>query len=216
MKWNVRNADAYGEEPRIEAFLRGVGGSPWLATVTEYPQRNKTIQNVPNQLVGVWYDNTPTPGLIDEAIRAAKHFHSTGRTAQFFLLSAHGHNMGGFGTVYCSMRTFLAHVGGGPSTPVATYLGYMPDAGRACGANAVNRGRSGRLDGITLFAGSQLAGFQTDAHAAAWSHSSNGAEIADPCWKRLVDLRLPTGTFPVSSLWSNRQARCIPSSLAGG
>jgi hypothetical protein len=210
MAWTSPNSDPDGEAARLESFVNGIGGSTWLRTVTQYTSDRGAIDNAPNQLEGTWRDDSPATGLIDEAYRASKHFDDKSLSAQFILLSPHNHNMGGFGTVYCSLRTFIEKVGGGDASPVATYLGYMPDAGKGCGANVVNKGKSGILDGVSLIAGAAIAGYQTDPHTSAWYHDSNDGEIADACWKqKQTSVQFSTGSFPAPWLWSNASNACV-------
>src|SRR5205085_4601756 len=71
-----------GEAAYLEQFLRGLGGSRWLNTLTQYYEDNRgSISNPVNQFKGSWYDNThPIPSdptmaqMAQEAVVSAAHF----------------------------------------------------------------------------------------------------------------------------------------------
>ena len=212
MGWTGSDADPDGEAAYVVNFIRGAAASAWLQTVSQYPDaRGATIDNRHNRLAGVWYDDTPDRAINAEAMRAAKHFGDRSASAQFMLLSPHGRNLPDFGKTYCSYRLGLGLIEGRRTIwePVATYLGYMPDAGKFCGAFRVNRGRSGILDGVSIVAGADVAGYETDVHLSAWFNNQTGYEIADPCWWHPRNVRFATGVFPVTGLWSNAARGCV-------
>jgi hypothetical protein len=62
--------------PVVEGYLRGVGGTQWLNTITQYSTPSQTISISDSLLAGEWYD-TADPydnDYFGEALRAANHF----------------------------------------------------------------------------------------------------------------------------------------------
>ena len=78
--WNW-TSDPASEASYLESFFRGVGGSTWLNTVTQYNDtRGIFISNPANQFSGSWSDPTPIPShptraqMAQEAVNTAAHF----------------------------------------------------------------------------------------------------------------------------------------------
>ncbi len=204
---------------------------------------NSASQNIPypshGVLSGTWYDNSSSATsvtsagatgnqLAAEAEAAAAHFgnltQASNRDIQYVIASPTGADPDGWNDPtngYCAYHDdthdpFID--GGGPvSGPIAAFtnLPYVPDAGGSCGANFVNSGPSGVLDGATSTASHEYAETLTDQFPETvpppgWSDSS-GDEIADLCVYitapeagAMYDLTLATGTFVVQGLWSNQ------------
>lgn len=203
---------------------------------------NSASQNIPypshGVLAGTWYDSSSSATsvtsagatgnqLAAEAETAAAHFgnltQASNRDAQYVIASPTGADPDGWNDPrngYCAYHDdshdpFID--GGGPvSGPIIAFtnLPYVPDAGGSCGANFVNSGASGVLDGATSTASHEYAETLTDQYPETvpppgWSDSS-GDEIADLCVYltapsagAMYDLTLATGTFVVQGLWSN-------------
>jgi len=181
-------------------------------------------------LAGVWEDNSaPAPAqatahaLAVEAVTAADHFGNTtqasNRDAQYFVVSPGSADPDYFnaGADYCAWHDQSADpnlagggAAGGAITVAFTNLPYLPDATYACGQNFVNSGSAGTLDGVSIIAGSEYADTVTDQfpgygwllseaeldYECAWIQPGSGQGSAQ-------DITLATGTFAVSSLWSN-------------
>jgi hypothetical protein len=112
----------------------------------------------------------------------------------------------------------------------SSYLPFvnMPwqlDAGTGCGANFVNAGNAGLLDGWSLIGGHEYAEAITDPNPPTGyidlndvnGSTASGGEIADKCvwggepWGLnfpFGDITLSSGTFAMQSLWSNSGAGC--------
>jgi hypothetical protein len=219
------SSDPSGEEAILERFFNGVGGSPWLNSVTQYCQgvASGTVKcngagtpagNQPGMLAGVWYDNgssAPThpkqSQLAAEAVKAAQHFSNTSAalnaSVQYVIATAHGNNSSGFGTQYCAWHSSTTSSAG---TIAYTNLPYMTDAGASCGANFNGLGAKA---GITIVEGHELAETITDQFPSSGWIDSSGAENGDKCaWissgvGASSNTTLSSGTFPVQSLWSN-------------
>jgi serine protease len=205
--------DPTGESARLTAFLNAVGASSWLNTVTQYYQNGPHyIANPASQLAGTWYDDTnPVPAhprdadIKAEAARLAQHVGVASSDAAYIVATPTGHNIKGFPKGYCA---YHGDTGGGRIA--YTNLPYISDGGYYCGNNSVNRGAAGKLDGVTIIAGHELAETQTDPGVGGW-WDAFGNEIGDKCaWKHLQNTNFGTlGTFPTQPLWSNALNACM-------
>ena len=202
-------ADPSGERPYLDRFLASVGGTPWLATVNQYGASSNV-----NLLGGTWSDpagipTSPTDAQIQaEALNAARHF-GTGNSVnvQIVVATPTGHSIAGFGTQFCAYHGVVA----ADRNVTYTNLPYMTDAGTACGQNSVNGG-NGRLDGVSIVEGHELAETITDPLLNAWFDGS-GNEIGDKCaWTNLANINTLSGTFAMQPLWSNAINGCALSS----
>lgn len=213
--WGYRK-DPSLQARRLLAFLRAVGASAWISSVVQYYEGDPAehITETSAQLRGAWYDNAnPVPvhpadaQVAAEAIRAATHFRSDDPNASYFVDTPQGNSTAGFGTKWCAYHGAVRHRG---VLIAYTNFPYMTDAGRACGANAVNRGAAGALDGISIIAGHELAETQTDPDTVSGWIDWNDAEIADKCmWLNLRNSSFGAyGKFPTQPLWSNALPGC--------
>jgi hypothetical protein len=201
--------DPSGEAPYLTQFLSGIGGTPWLNTVTQYGANN------PQQVLrGTWLDPTPAPAqptdaqVQSEAARAADHF-GVGSLVSVNIMVATptGHTPPGFGSNFCA---YHGAVGARPNITY-TLLPYMTDAGASCGAGVVHGAQGGR-DGVSIVAGHEVAEVMTDPLLTTW-YDAVGLEIADKCaWTGLTDIGTSSGSFPVQALWSNAANGCVLSS----
>jgi hypothetical protein len=203
-------SDPSGEQAYLDRFLSSAGGTPWLATVGQYGGGSSL-----NLLAGTWSDSSPIPAspsdaqIQQEAAAAASHF-GTGNSVNVEIVVATptGHSTPGFGSSFC------AYHGPVSADPNVTYtdLPYITDAGTACGEDSVN-GSNGRLDGVSIVEGHELAESITDPLVNAW-YDAGGNEIGDKCaWTNLANITTTSGTFAVQPLWSNAANGCV---LSGG
>ena len=141
-----------------------------------------------------------------EARTADTHFGAgTSDNVEIVVATPTGHSTSGFGTQWC------AYHGAVGSAPNVTYtnLPYMTDAGASCGENSVNGGSAGRLDGVSIVEGHELAETITDPLLNAW-YDSSGSEIGDKCaWFNLHNISTSGGSFAVQPLWSNAARGCV-------
>jgi hypothetical protein len=217
--------DPSGEAGILENFYRGVGGSSWLNSVTQYcqgvasgtyfcPSGSQFAGNQSGIFAGYWYDNasaapnSPTQSaLANEAINAAQHFGNTNSaanaTVQYVIATSTGNNSGGFGGRYCAWHSSTSSAYGNIAY---TNMPYITDAGASCGANFNGLGPTA---GITIVGGHEMAETITDQFPNGGWLDSGGAENGDKCaWissgqGASADVTLSTGTFAVQSLWSN-------------
>ena len=222
-QWN--NNDPSGVAGILENFYRGVGGSSWLNSVTQYCQgvssgtyfckgAGQAAGNPPNIFAGVWADNgssapsRPRQSQIgNEALRAAQHFGNTSasrnESVQYVIATAHGYSSNGFGTQYCAYHSSTSSSVGNVAY---TNMPYITDAGASCGANFNGLGADA---GITIVGGHEMAETITDQFPSTGWLDSGGSENGDKCaWitsgqGAATDTVLATGSFPVQSLWSN-------------
>src|SRR6201987_583991 len=222
-QWN--NNDLSGEAPILENFYRGVGGSAWLNSVTQYCQGVATgtvtcgnpgtpAGNQTGIFAGVWADNASSAPskpkqsqIAAEAVRAAQHFGNTtaasNATVQYVIATATRDNSSGFGRQYCAYHSSTSSTEGNVAY---TNLPYITDAGASCGANFNGLGPDA---GMTIVGGHEMGETITDQFPSTGWLDSAGAENGDKCaWissgqGALADITLSTGTFAVQSLWSN-------------
>jgi serine protease len=221
-QWNGH--DPSGEAAILENFYTGVGGSSWLASVTQYCQgvasgsftcSGGTKAGNPSGIyAGVWADNgSSAPSrprqsqIAAEAVKAAQHFGNTtaakNASVQYVIATATGNNSQGFKIQYCAYHSSTSSTVGNVAY---TNLPYITDAGASCGANFNGLGAKA---GITIVSGHEMAETITDQFPNGGWLDSSGAENGDKCaWissgqGASSDITLSTGTFPVQSLWSN-------------
>jgi hypothetical protein len=224
-QWNGN--DPSGEASMLQNFYKGVGGSSWNNSVTQYCQNvpSGTVfcsgisgaqfaGNPSNVFAGLWADNaSAAPShprqsqLASEAVRAAQHFGnttaSTNASVQYVVATSTGNSSSGFGTRYCAYHSSTSSSVGNVAY---TNLPYITDAGASCGANFNGLGPDA---GITIVSGHEMAETETDQFPNGGWLDSGGSEIGDKCaWIRsgqgaAADISSSTGTFAVQSLWSN-------------
>jgi serine protease len=171
-------------------------------------------------LLGAWADNgaaapsQPTQSqLAQEAVKAANQAGILGYsfnplTDQVIVSTFSHNNSSGFGTQYCAWHSSISFTYGGVPYSVAyTNLPYITDGGASCGANFNGLGPKA---GITIIEGHELAETITDQFPNSGWLDGSGNENGDKCaWigsgnqGAAADITLPTGTYPVQSLWSN-------------
>jgi serine protease len=215
---------------RLQDFFSGLYGAEdnWSTSTMQYCQgvANGSTSCPPGSafithpgsspLAGTWFDSaSPAPAgasqsqLAAEARRAASSFSSSplGPNAQIVVVTPSGVNPQGFGTSYCAWHSYTSSPAVG--TLAYTNLPYIPDAGAACGANFVNAGAAGALDGVTIVEGHEYVETITDPLINAWK-DQQGEENADKCaWISpglqggAKNLTLGSSSYAVQGLWSN-------------
>ena len=231
--------DPSGTAPRLQAFFKGVGtnNEGWSHVMQQYCEGvSSGAKTCPataphvgyptgGALAGVWVDNAaPTPSqatsdqLAQEAVNAAGHFGNTtaaaNRNVQYAILSPTGTHPDGYNTT--SSNWCAWHDWTGDTNVISPYGGiafandpYIPDMGSSCGANFVNGGSAGAIDGVTIVDGHEYAETITDQFPSGGWTDIQGQENADKCaWissgqGASTNITLSTGTFPVQSTWSN-------------
>jgi serine protease len=188
-------------------------------------------------LAGVWYDNSvaaPTQAsgyqLAAEAVRAAGHFANTtaalNRSAQYVIVSPTGTHPDGFNTPsgqFCAYHDYNGDTtlsgGAAPSNygDIAfTNLPYVTDMGSSCGANYVNAGSAGALDGVSIVEGHEYAETLSDQNpGGGWWDNKTGDENGDACaWVGTggtggaQNVSFATGSFAMQATWSNSNHSC--------
>ena len=209
----------------VKGFYSNVGGSSWIASTSQYcqgvPSRTVTcpssaqfIGNPTGQLKGTFNDTTPvpaTPSQTDIASAALRLMAATGgynANATYFVFTPSGKSMSGFATSWCAWHSSTSS----PSGRVAyAYMPFQPDAGGNCGANFVNAGSQGLLDGFSIVGGHEYAEAQTDPFPnSGWLDQSNG-ENGDKCaWSpSTTNISLAGSAYAVQPLWSNKTGNCV-------
>ncbi|HEV2954422.1 MAG TPA: hypothetical protein VG015_10040, partial [Candidatus Dormibacteraeota bacterium] len=228
--WHWQGQDPAGEEPYLEGFLQGMGGSAWLNTVTQYCQAiavgssvcdgaGQAAGNPKAIFKGTWHDDQNwvggSPSYSDvqsEVALAAVHFglsRDPALESNYQVLVAFPHGTAIPEQNICGMHETVA--GGAFEGLPYVEMPYLPDMGQSCGRNFVNLGEAGLLDGVGIVAGHEIAETITDPYPPDGWYTDNG-EIGDLCaWLRsgpgaVADVSLSTGTFAVQGLWSNSVA----------
>ena len=238
--------DPKGVAPQVEKMLAGLGtnGEQWSGVMTQYcegiaagstscPSNAAARIGYPTggALAGVLYDNSLEPTtatgaqLAQVAVNAATTFGNTtaasNRNAQYVVVSSTGLHPNGFNTAsanWCAWHDWNGDWSV-PSTvgDVAfTNLPYLPDMGASCGANYVNAGAAGALDGVTIVEGHEYAETITDQNPAGGWTDSTGYENGDKCsWigtggsGGAQNVTFATGTFAMQGTWANDVAGCL-------
>jgi hypothetical protein len=220
------SSDPAGEANYLKSFLGGLYGTQdnWSTVASQYCQgaaigsltcsgpAQSVVHPNTSPLGGYWSDSATaapsSPSQIDlqnEAIKAAAHFGNTtaaaNKNVQYVVATSHNNNQAGFGTQWCAWHSA---VDSGYGTIAYTNLPYIPDVTWQCGANQVNAGTAGNLDGVSIVAGHEYVESITDPFPNTGWVDNSTAEIADKCaWQYERNLPLATGTFAVQGLWSN-------------
>ena len=228
IRWHW-TSDPSGQKTYQENFFKGVGGSTWMSSQTQYCDQATVgylcaanahhVGNPSNVLKGTWDDNVnPMPAdptdddVAAEAIRAAVHFGNTTPASNLqtqYIIDLPKGVDSGFAKGYCAYHSDRSSSHGDLAY---TYFPYMTDGGQGCGANAVNSGAKGRLDGVSIVGGHEYAETVTDPTPntnAGW-HDATGSENGDKCAfiffgpGAMQNVGFSNGSFAVQSLWSNK------------
>jgi|HubBroStandDraft_6_1064221.scaffolds.fasta_scaffold00166_30 serine protease len=159
--------------------------------------------------------------LATEAENAATYFRNTSQGSnandEYFIVSPTGTEPNGFNTPsgqFCAWHDYTGDTSlGSVSQPngmlAFTNMPYVTDAGASCGANFVNAGTAGTLDGVTIVGGHEYTETITDQFPAGGWTDSGGSEIGDKCaWissgqGAAQNIALATGSFAIQSMWAN-------------
>jgi serine protease len=223
----------------------GTSNELWSGVVTQYcegvaPGSTVCPTSAPHipypsggVLAGVWADTSlPAPSAATghdlgmKAVEAAGHFGNltpeSNRNAQYVIVSPKGTHPDGFNTGgggFCAWHGFNGNSWVNAPSPYGdvafTNLPYIPDMGSSCGANFVNPGFAGLLDGVTMVEGHEFSETITDQNPFGGWWDSSGQENADKCaWisqgsARSQNVTFATGVFAMQSTWSNDGEACL-------
>jgi hypothetical protein len=164
-----------------------------------------------------------------EALAGVAHFGNTtpasNRNAQYVVVSPTGTHPDGFNTIsgqFCAWHDYngdTSLTGGAITSPYGdfafTNLPYVTDMGASCGANYVNAGAAGTLDGVTIVEGHEYAETITDQNPAGGWTDAAGYENADKCaWNGVggtggaQNVTFATGSFAMQATFSNDSNSC--------
>jgi hypothetical protein len=224
--------------PYENAMFAGLGtnSEKWSAVMTQYcdgtsatvgaTKCTSTANHIPypsgTVVAGIWEDTSvKSPAaatanqLAAEAEKAATHFGNTtaasNRYTQYLIISPHGTDPNDYKTGgFCAWHDYTGdgYTVTGPLLAF-TNMPYITDVGSSCGANFVNSGTAGALDGVSIVAGHEYAETLTDQFPAGGWTANSGAETGDLCaWKtsgagKSQDVTFATGTFAMQGTWSN-------------
>lgn len=206
------NSDTNGIPAYLTNLFNGLGTGPdtWSPTTSQYT--NSAGQGPAfggAVLRGVWMDNAkaePTNpsanAVASEGNRGASHFGVSGNiNAQIVVLSAHGTHPDGWpNSGFCAYHDYSGTVS-------YTNMPYQLDA--PAGSRCPNGVLGGKLDAFSIVEGHEYAESITDPQAGNGWVAPNGEEIGDQCEGNFQKVTLPTGTFAMQPLWSNRADGCV-------
>jgi serine protease len=204
----------------LTAYAKSIGGSALNGVMTQYYEtsgKNQIdITNPKNQFGGVWDDNSAIPkspndgDVSAEAIKAVAHF-GYDPNGSYFIATAHGHATQGFGTQFCAYHSSTVS-----AKNVVSYINfpYIPDGGKPCFVNAIAppSDEGGKVEGVTVVAGHELAETVTDADPFNGWNSVQG-EIADMCQSLSQIQNDPFGkkSWTSQPLFSDKTQTCVHS-----
>jgi len=208
------SGDPKGVKSRLQSFYGVIGGSKWLNSVAQYTQSGGAhVGNSGNIYVGTWNDTSSSPSrhptqgqLAAEASKGAAHYGDYSASASYVIALPTGIKPSGFGSQYCAWHSSTSAGGG---RIAYTNLPYLPDAGGACGVNAVNS--NGTLDGESIVGGHEQAETETDPQPNTGWLDSTGAENGDKCAWINLENNPNAGGYPTQPLWSNATSSCVQS-----
>jgi serine protease len=208
-----------------EGVAAGTTLCPGTAPHVAYPSANGV-------LAGVWIDNSAAAPyqatdnqVATEAYLTANRFGNftpaLNRNAQYIVVSPTGTHPGGFNLpstspAFCAWHSWASSPYGDFAF---TNMPYVLDGASGCGANFVNSGTAGLLDGVTIVAGHEYAETLTDQLPSGGWIDSAGAENSDKCaWiapgnvGASQDVAFTPGGVAMSiamqSTWSNATNTC--------
>jgi hypothetical protein len=203
----------------LQAYAQSIGGSDYNNIVTQYYQmpgkKKVAIKNPSNQFGGVWDDETPIPKSPDdgqvaaEALRGVAHF-GYDPNGSYFVATAHGHASQGFYKQFCAYHSSVTS-----GKDVVPYINfpYTPDGGKSCGVNFIKppSDEGGKVEGVTIIAGHELAESVTDADPYDGWNSVEG-EIADMCqWVGIQNDPFGKSSWTSQPLFSDKTQTCVHS-----
>ncbi|GAC1416266.1 MAG: hypothetical protein NVSMB64_26510 [Candidatus Velthaea sp.] len=197
--------------PTLFYFLKGVGGSHYLNSTTQYYSTAQgRITNPRGTLISYLWDFNPAPlhptqQQIAAQVKVAQQFLHLGnnKDINYIIALGYNHDPPGFGPGgYCAFHSAFGTVASFQPYTVEPYVSSQPDG---CSGYTVN----GPLDGVSVVLGHEVGETITDPGLNAW-YSSSGEENGDKCANLGLNLNvnLLTGIFPVQPLWSNLGMYC--------
>ena len=211
----------YGDPDKVAKLLKSYckvqGGSGHTNIYTQYFETIREVStyitNPKNQCGGIWDDQTdgvpqyPTDGQVAEEALAGVEKFGYDPNGSYVVATPNGRNGAGFGTQWCGY-----HSAGYNGQIVAyTNLPYMPNAGSACGANAISppKDERGADEGVTIVLGSQYGASITDPEAGASWYNFEYGEI-DLCgWQDLQNDKFGKKSYTTAAMFSNATESCV-------
>jgi Ricin-type beta-trefoil lectin domain/Putative Ig domain len=225
----------------LEDFYGGLGVLPqdkWSTITSQYADGSGHPVFNGSVLVGAFQDMSIPPTGATQAQIAAEadafasdHAITDLTDAQIVVATQSGTCPAGFDDSSCAGGAGTNCGWHSSSKEPYVNLPYMPDAGTACGQDAVNT-TTGTDDGFSLVGGDEYADTITDPDPSTgaapgasptpgWLDTNDvvtnplvsAGEIADKClWSSggtAEDVTLSTGPFAMQSLWSNAAGGCV-------
>ncbi|GAA2146222.1 hypothetical protein GCM10009760_35730 [Kitasatospora kazusensis] len=211
--------DTNGIQAYMAAMFSGLGTAhdTWSITTSQYPDANNSAPAFNGAVLGgSWSDSgraapaaASQRAIAAEANAAAAHFGVSGDPdAQIVVLSPHGTSPDGWpNSGFCAWHDYTGSVS-------YTNMPYQLDAPK--GSRCPNSALGGKLDAFSIVEGHEYAESITDPQPESGWAAANGQEIGDLCESNFQKVVLPTGTFAMQPLWSNRDNACVITPRAAG
>jgi hypothetical protein len=211
----------YGDPDKVAKLLKSYckvqGGSGHTNIYTQYYETisgvSTYISNPKDQCGGIWDDETdavaqyPTDAQVAAEALAGVQTFGYDPNGSYVVATPNGRSTQGFGTQWCGYHS-AAYNG---QLVAYTNLSYMPNAGSACGANAIPppKDESGADEGVTIVEGSQYGASITDPEPGASWYSYEYGEI-DLCgWQDLQNDKFGKKSYTTAAMFSNATESCV-------
>ncbi|MCC9307318.1 hypothetical protein LN042_09410 [Kitasatospora sp. RB6PN24] len=205
-------SDTNGVQKYLTNLFNGLGTSQdhWSTITSQYTDYTGTGSTFNGPVLGgSWTDGSSAApaaasqsGIAREANKAAAHFGVTGnQNAQIVVLSPHGTSPDGWpNSGFCAWHDYTGSVS-------YTNMPYQLDA--PAGSRCPNSALGGKLDAFSIVEGHEYAESISDPQPGGGWTNALGQEIGDTCESNFQHVTLPTGTFAMQPLWSNRAGGCV-------
>jgi hypothetical protein len=203
-------------DPKIDglaSFLKGIGGSSYANTNTEYIGSNGRVTSAVTYL-GDAVDNSATPRrapsvsqIVGEVCKVTNNDPHAGAFYAVFTDMKRGHNG------YCAWHSY----GSCGGTPVEVAFFFDLDGDSGCDPQDIYTGHSQGLSALANVLGHELSEALTDPNLNAW-YDNNGAENADKCAWTFNGVETFTGgsKWYIQGNWSNAAYNNNKSGYANG
>jgi hypothetical protein len=214
--------EKYGDPDNVakllKAYCKAQGGSGHNNIYTQYYEtiggQNTYISNPKDQCGGIWDDEMdavpqyPTDAQVAQEALAGVGKFGYDPNGLYVVATPNGRSGQGFGTQWCGY-----HSAGYNGSQLLAYanLPYMPNAGSACGANAIPppKDESGADEGVTIVEGGQYGDSITDPDPGSSWYNFEYGEIGLCGWQDLENDKFGKKSYTTAAMFSNATESCV-------
>ncbi|MGF1426058.1 hypothetical protein [Kitasatospora sp. LaBMicrA B282] len=205
------DSDTNGVEQYMANLFNGLGTGQdnWSTVTSQYTDSSGSGPTFTGPVLGgSWVDDaSPAPAssqqqdIAAEADSAAAHFGVAGNPdAQIVVMSPSGTSPDGWpASGFCAWHDYTGSVS-------YTNMPYQLDA--PAGSRCPNNLLGNPLSAFSIVEGHEYAESISDPQPSSGWVDPSGEEIGDLCESNFQNVTLPTGTFPMQPLWSNKAGGC--------